>query len=165
MTMRASSRHALRIALAALAGLFVALPATADAPEGQYVAFVRNSPTIQDNYTKLEWERFFTRTLKSGAQAEAQCVAFGSGGRIPTIKELFTLLDEEPHSEYEFNKTVVKMIHQPAFGATTGVDAAYWSSTPAEGIDKVWGLSFADGKMVELDASSDAPSAYIRCVR
>ena len=164
--MRSSSRRALRLVLAGLAGSFVTLPATADAPPGQYVTFTRESTTIQDSETKLEWERFFTRTLKTSAQAQTQCDASFGGlpGRIPTIKELFTIFDEEPHTAYEFKGYVTRHVHQPAFGDTTGVDRPYWSSTPVTtDPTKVWGFSFADGAMVELDASS--ATAYIRCVR
>ena len=164
--MRSSSRRALRNLLAGLGGLLVTLPATANAPLGQYEAFTRDSPTIRDTETKLEWERFFTRTLKTGAQAQVQCDAYGAGGRIPTIKELFTIFDEEPHREYEFGKYVTRHVDQDAFGEYTGVDAPYWSSTPVTtDPTKVWGFSFADGSMVQLDVASPAASAYIRCVR
>jgi hypothetical protein len=161
MARRSSSlRHALGIAFAMTVS---SVPVLADAPAGQYLAFTKDTPTIQDDKTKLEWQRGAPRTLKTFAQADSQCDAFGAGGRIPTIKELFTIFDEEPHTVYDFGRNVTKQIDQSAFGSSTAIDAPYWSSTPATTAGNVWAFSFADGTMVELPRSSG--QAYARCVR
>ncbi len=153
------------LAFAALA--LVTLPVAADAPRGdatrlaQYEAFVRDTPEINDNYTKLSWERFATRQLRTYAAAETACTT-NFGGRLPTVKELLTIVDEDPHQEYEFGKTVTKAIDQLAFGSYTGVDKPYFSSTPTGTTDEVWGVSFADGTMVRLKKTDQA---YARCVK
>lgn len=152
--------------------LLVTLPVAADAPRGptpenpnrepQYQAFVRDTPVINDNFTKLAWERFAARTSRTFAAADTNC-AGAFAGRVPTVKELLTIVDEDPHQVYEFGKTVSKAIDQLAFGSYTGVDLPYWTSTPTGTPDEVWGVSFADGTMVRLNKTSG--QAYARCVR
>lgn len=159
-----------------LASLVLFAPSVlAGAPLGQYDQFVRDTGTIRDTFTKLEWERCAagqacradaaqttrTRRLWAAAQGSA-CAAFG--GRLPTVKELLTLVDEQPHQEYEFGKTVSKAIDQDAFGTYTSEDAAYWSSSPADQPGRRWGVSFRDGTMVSLP-ENDPTGFYVRCVR
>ena len=141
--------------------VMVAAPVLADAPLGQYEQFVKDDPTIRDTKTLLEWERFALRQKRGFAAAESGCSGFG---RLPTVKELLTLVDELPHQEYEFGKTVTKTIDQNAFGSYTSEDAPYWSSTPTDQANQVWGVSFRDGTMVRL-AKNDATGFYARCVK
>lgn len=155
--------------------VLVALPVAADAPNGsdpkraaQYDPFDRNSTVIHDAFTNLTWERFVPKIARTFDVAEAGCASSFSG-RMPTVKELLTLVDEEPHLEYDssLGKNVEVAIDRYAFGNGTGgpktfTDAAYWSSTPTGEPDEVWGVSFADGTMVRLKTSVQA---YARCVR
>jgi len=147
---------------AVVAAILVALPVGASAPADQYDRFDRTTPTIVDHYTKLEWDRFKTATSISFNAAIVTCPSIFSGGtpgRLPTIKELLTILDEQPHEEYE-QGLVTKMIDGTAFNQTP-VSQPYWSSTPAPG-GLFWALSFSDGSMVALPA---ATPAAMRCVR
>jgi hypothetical protein len=136
-------------------------PVLADAPIGQYEQFVKDTPTIRDKRTLLEWERFAPRDKETFAVAGANCP---STFRLPTVKELLTLVDEQPHQDYDIAlaKTVTKMIDQSAFGSYTGEDAAYWSSTPTGTANERWGVSFKDGTMVRMAESS---AGYARCVK
>jgi len=156
---------------AILAAILLALPAAADAPTNppQYAQFLADTPTIKDNFTHLEWDR---RTILSGIGAAAMwdsgravCSSIAvfkplDNGRLPTIKELMTILDEQPHNEYEFGAVVPKMIDQLAF-ADTPVDLPYWSSSPA-GVDTYWTLSFKTGLMEPRQKNA---TAHVRCVR
>ena len=144
--------------------ILLAVPAAADAPRDQYDRFDSDSVTIKDTFTKLEWDR--RAVFKSDyAGATGNCALLSSlesSGRLPSVKELLTILDEEPHDEYEFGKLVPKMIDGLAF-ADTPVDLAYWTSTPASAAgDTFWTLSFKTGLMAPLPKTS---SAYARCVR
>lgn len=143
--------------------LLVAPPLLADAPIAQYEPFDKDDTEIRDVHTKLLWQRdkVANQTKRTYASATASCVGFS--GRIPTVKELLTLVDEEPFSTYEFGQTVEKAVDQGAFGNFTAVDAAYWSSTPAGGGQR-WGISFKDGTMVPLN-ENDATGFYVRCVK
>jgi hypothetical protein len=158
-----------RLGPLAFALVLFALPVAANAPPQQYARYTKASAEIQDDQTKLAWERFNTRTKKQLAGARLQCNAFGSGARIPTVKELLTIVDEEPHTDYEFGALVQRTIDPSAFGSNTAIDAPYWTSTPTGNANananasEFWGVSFADGTMKRLNANSDA--AYVRCVR
>lgn len=160
---------------AVLGAILLALPAAADAPRNppQYAQFLADSPTIVDNFTVLEWERRIPRAgnAASFANGGLRCkgiftVLFpppspaGADGRLPSVKELLTILDEEPHNEYEFGAVVPKMIDQLAF-SDTPVDLPYWSSSPAGG-GLFWTLDFKTGAMVPM---APAALAHVRCVR
>ncbi|MDB4938155.1 MAG: hypothetical protein JWP87_5127 [Labilithrix sp.] len=150
---------------AVLAAILLALPAAADAPKNppQYDRFDSDSVTIRDLRTKLEWDRNAIHPGGTLPIAFSYCATLGtlqSLGRLPSIKELLTILDEEPDTRYEFGHFVTKFIDAPAFGDAP-VDLPYWSSTPAPG-NKFWTLSFNTGLM-EARASSE--NAHARCVR
>jgi hypothetical protein len=160
-------RVAARVVLVAL--LF-ALPAVAAAPRDppQYDTFDADSLTIVDNFTKLEWDRRAVLSRISYGAAGLGCSGLttlqngGSSGRLPTVKELLTLLDEEPHVEYEFGKYVSKMIDALAFDGAP-VDLPYWTSTPA-GAGKVWTVSFSTGAMTAVSSTDSAVKGNARCV-
>lgn len=159
-----------------LGAILLALPAAADAPRNppQYAQFLADTSTITDNFTKLQWERRPAVTDPDAmlGQAKIRCAALsltifksppGGPGRLPTLKELLTILDEAPHNEYEFGAVVPKMIDQLAF-AGTPVDMPYWSSTPASASgDMVWTLNFRTGEMKAVSTTSG--TAHVRCVR
>ena len=144
--------------------LLVVVPAAADAPQDQYARFDGDSATIVDTFTKLEWDRkgVFKTTQDLAAFNCGQLASLQMSGRLPTVKELLTILDEEPHQEYEFGKVVPKMIDALAF-PDTPVDASYWSSTQVPGTtDTFWTVSFATGLMT---AQAKTAQGNARCVR
>ncbi len=150
---------------ALLAGivLFV-VPAAADAPRDQYERFDGDSPTVRDFYTRLEWDRRGVLGNVTFVGASGGCttlVSLENVGRLPTVKELLTIVDEEPHDEYEFGKLVLKTIDQQAF-SDTPADLPYWTSTPAPGTDMFWTVSFQTGKM---EPRARTAKANARCVR
>ncbi len=148
-----------------LATALVAFPASADAPPDQYERFDGDSQSIKDNFTRLEWGRRSVYANVSFGAAQADCefaFSFGPVGRLPTLKELLTIFDEEPHTEYEFGALVVKHIDAVAF-ADTPATLPYWSSTPVTS-ETVWALSFANGRM-EPVATGAGGRGNARCVR
>ena len=96
-------RLTLRVALVAVA---VALPVSADAPIGgsdqQYENFDSGNKVIIDRFTKLAWDRPSDPypAPTSFDAAKAYCETQRSM-RLPSLKELLTLVDEEPHDEYD----------------------------------------------------------------
>ena len=135
MTNRRTTSHRMKRKLlprAILAAILLALPAAADAPQDQYERFDGDSVTIKDTFTKLEWDRkaVFKSDYDGAAGNCALLTSLQSSGRLPSVKELLTIVDEEPHQEYEFGMLVPKMIDALAF-ADTPVDLPYWTSTPA----------------------------------
>src|SRR5262249_7895537 len=55
----------------------------------------------KDNLTKLRWQRFPLLQLSTQSEARLYCASvLGGGYRVPTYRELLTLVDEEPHGEW-----------------------------------------------------------------
>ncbi len=103
--------------------------AQAAAPMGQYTLA---DATVTDTKTGLVWERRPPGMRQQWKEAMARCAALAPAGswRLPTIKELQTIVDE--------NATAMPWIDQTAF-PMTNVDmqpTQYWSSTP--GLDPLW---------------------------
>lgn len=150
---------------AVLAALLLTLPAAGRAPADQYDRFDSESLTIRDAFTKLEWDRRGVLQKVTYIAGDGGCALIGTlegVGRLPSVKELLTILEEEPHQEYEFSKLVNKHIDGEAF-VDTPVDLPYWTSTPgAPG--KVWVLNFSTGLMEQLPTDGTA-KAHARCVR
>jgi hypothetical protein len=148
-------RPALR---AVVVGIVVALPVSADAPPGQYDKFYSADRRIRDLKAGLVWERSV-----SPAPVEFANATCPAGRRLPTLKELLTLVDEDPHLEYDGTllKNVPKMIDTAAFGKETPVDYPYWTSSRGD-IAKIWTVDFGTG---ETDLTRDTDRRYVRCVQ
>lgn len=148
-----------------LAALVATLPAVADAPNDQYAAFDRNSTTITDRKTRLVW----TRTPSAALPFAAAAATCDAPARLPTLKELLSLIEEEPHAEYEGAENVTKMIDKRAFGLNetrvpyTPVDAAYWTSSLAGTGTSRYTVDFQDGRVSAVSPTNT--NARARCVR
>lgn len=148
-----------RLVVVALA---FAAPVFADAPvnsrDQQYENFDASDRWIVDRWTKLAWERPTSYgSQKSFVDAKTSC----PGRRLPTIKELLTLVDESPHEEYDSEKGAnrARAIDRLAFPKTP--PSYFWSSsTGSDG--RVWVVDFSDGSTALV--KSDNTSAYVRCV-
>jgi hypothetical protein len=138
-------------------GLLVALPVSAGAPYDQYGSFTGEDEQITDNFTKLVWVRDVS-PIGTFATAKLAC---GAGTRLPSMKELLTIVDEEPHLEYENNRVVPKMIDPSAFPDTPG--SLFWtSSVDPDDSNKVWTVNFRDGTASATEVTTT--QAYVRCV-
>lgn len=134
-------------------------PVMADAPPDQYRPFVRTDTEIQDPHTQLKWQRAVI-AQRNYQQAQTACPI---GYRLPTVKELLTLVDEEPHAEYESGQIVTKMIDRNAFPGTPA--EAFWTSSIFAGSaqpQRAWAVHFGTGVTAALD---EGESHYVRCVR
>jgi len=152
------------LAAVALAAAMVSL-ARADAPPDQYGLFSSASLTIVDNYTKLVWQRQATSGQYKFQDAATYCQTLSLDGyvdwRVPSYKELLTLVDEHPHFEYGNGGLVPHAIDPNAF-PQTAVDNYYWTSSvfpeaPIYG----YAVSFADGTGQQSLLSQQL---YVRCV-
>ena len=149
-TRRASTRR-LR-ALSALALLLLATsPVLASAPPDQYAPFLPSTNEIRDVKTGLLWDRRVQPVADYGA-AFAYCT--GRGKRMPTSKELATLVDEVGHDEFIDGRLVRLYIDEQAFKGTP--PGAFWTfkavSRPPFVID------FATGELTE------GAGVQVRCV-
>jgi hypothetical protein len=153
----------------------VASVARADAPAGansQYRYFDASAVIIIDNFTGLSWQRaaYPNLTFLAAANycANLSLGPLTTGWRVPSVKELLTLVDESPHSEYENGMEVPKYIDSHAFGLSlsgvgfTPVDAPYWSSSlyPTDS-SQGYVVQFKTGQTIIFPTGS---GVYVRCV-
>jgi hypothetical protein len=146
--------------LAFVALALFALPVMADAPPDQYRPFVRTDPEVRDAQTGLIWLRAPTQPVTFGG-ALAACPTGIVTYRLPTMKELLTIVDEEPHDEYENGALVPKAIDGNAFPSTPAV--LFWSgSSNAVDPTTAWAVDFMTGVATLHPKTETHP---VRCVR
>ena len=159
-------RRTLRVVVPASTIIMVGVLARADAPPDQYVNFDLADTVITDKFTNLSWQRTVTtQTDFPGAVAACNGLSLGtfpSGWRLPSYKELLTLVDESPHYEYE-NGPMQVAIDGNAFPGTpvTSNSGYYWTSS-ASGTSNVFVVEFRQG--TANTQTSSGSSAYVRCV-
>ena len=140
--------------VAAVAVIVVALTASADAnaPAGRYTTA---NGTVYDTKTKLTWQEAVPTGTYTWANAKAYCAGLslnGTGWRLPTIKELQTIVDDSQANP---------SIDTTAF-LSTPVDW-FWSSSPLAGSSSfAWGVDFTYG-VTSYNGVSDYHD--VRCVR
>jgi hypothetical protein len=116
-------------------------------------------PTVHDNRTGLTWQQYTSAsagaTQYTQAAATTACVALGSGWRLPTYKELVTLVD------YAQTGATGPMIDAVFTDTPSGET---WTSTPFVVTPpyQMWMVSFAYGSTGYN--TTNAPY-YARCVQ
>ena len=151
--------------LGVIAIIAVTLPTSADAnaPAGRYVVTSggpdagTGNGTVYDTKTKLTWQQTVSSTSYSWADAKTYCAGVGAslggtGWRLPTCKELQTIVDDS---------WIAPAIDPNAFPSTPVT--WFWSSSPVAGSSSVaWAVEFGYG-----DTVSDGVSLtnIVRCVR
>jgi len=146
-----NTRLALSIAaVPVLAGL--TLLAHADAPAGRYT--IANE-TVYDTKTELTWQQAVPSTKYTWADAKTYCAGLNlasTGWRLPTAKELQTIVDESRTNP---------SIDPNAFPSTPSDH--FWSSSPARGSSSyAWYVHFSLGNTSSNGVSN---TYYVRCVR
>ncbi|MES1157646.1 MAG: DUF1566 domain-containing protein [Haliangium ochraceum] len=148
--------HGFGVRFAAVALVVAATtPAAANAPAGNYTIA---AGVVHDVKTKLDWQQSVPATSYSWAAAKAYCAGMnatlgGKGWRLPTIKELQTLVDRSQAAE--------PTIDQAAFPNTP--PNFFWSSTPLAGSPSfIWCVNFSYGGAGNLE---DSDVHNVRCVR
>jgi hypothetical protein len=128
--------------------------AEASAPAGRYVVA---GGTVTDIKTKLVWQQTAPSATYTWANAKAYCQNVGgslggTGWRLPTIKELQTIVDESRPNP---------SIDPTAFPVAPA--AFFWSSSPVPGSPSLaWDVDFVLG----YAASVAMTNAFdVRCVR
>ncbi len=136
----------------------------ATAPLDQYKFFSKADATIEDLKTKLVWERRIEPTAMKFDAAVAHCNQYDGGGwRLPTVKELLTLVDEQPLGIYVGTKIEYPAIDANAFPGTPL--ANFWSATRHfDDVNDSVVVDFSTGRTKRLTADP-VNVAYVRCVR
>lgn len=136
------------------------------APSDQYGLFNLNNDVISDQQTGLHWQRYASATTVTWAGTFGLCSSlsldtYTTGWRVPSYKELLTLVDETPNTEYEGGGLEEKAIDTNAF-PRTAIDYYYWSSSTLSGQTGTgYAVDFHTGVPILLDALK---SGYVRCV-
>ena len=152
-------------------GYTIAAPAPGAAFAGQDAQYTGNEPSYQDNgdgtvtdlNTGLMWQQAPDLTNKvsfSNAFVQADALTLGGYGdwRVPSIKELYSLIDftgETGQSEASAIPYIDTTHFDFVYGDTNTeryIDAQYWSSTEYVGLtmggdETVFGVNFADGRI------------------
>ncbi|MDV7139767.1 DUF1566 domain-containing protein [Maribacter sp. TH_r10] len=162
-----------------------------DAFYGQDANYTGNTPsytdngdgTITDNVTGLLWEQDMGEKLtleKAMAKAEASTLGGYSDWRVPTIKDLYSLIQ---FTGQVMGEQAVEMFidtdyfDQPLGDVNIGereIDAQTWSSTEYVGLtmnsdETIFGVNFVDGRIKGYPkykkATGSANTMYFRMVR
>jgi len=124
-------------------------------PNRQFYTDLGNG-IVRDNVTGLEWQQATAPSTYTWQQAIDYCNNLSLGSyddwRLPTIKELATLIDSSQYSP---------SINSRYFPGT--VASEYWSSTSvATTTDIEWVMIFSSGQVVTRDKTK---TFYVRAVR
>jgi hypothetical protein len=111
---------------------------------------------VHDTLTDLVWQQQASTATMSLTDAQTYCSSAGSGFRLPTVKELLSIVDHMV--------TAGPPIDQTAFPNTPA--EAFWSSPPCTGSScPEWGVSFGHGSGGTFFYVSISISLKVRCVR
>jgi hypothetical protein len=159
-------RQTLRFLGALAAGGLVAIlamrlsvrPGRADAPAGRYQVDTVGG-TVTDTATGLVWQRTGPTGNMPWDAARTYCSAPpslpGAGWRLPTMKELLTLIDDSATGSTKIDGT--------AFPGTV-TNPPYWSSSDLAILTtRAWVVGFGNG--YTNDAGKASFTARVRCVR
>jgi hypothetical protein len=161
--MKASILCLLVTLVAALVAV-VTLPqsASANAPSGHYVVAAGSGTgkgTVYDTKSLLTWEQTTSSPLYNWADAKTYCAGVGAslggtGWRLPTLKELMSIVD--------YSQPTGPMIDPTAFPSTPV--GTFWSSSPYLISSSNWMLvDFGSGGAADGSAASGL--GRVRCVR
>jgi hypothetical protein len=108
----------------------------ANAPSGHYTSPLAG--TVYDTKSKLTWQQSVQTTLYTQSGAAMYCASLGSGWRLPTVKELVSIVD--------FSQTTAPLIDRSWFPGTAATDA-YWTLTFVAGSSQnyAWIVSVYNG--------------------
>jgi hypothetical protein len=109
-----------------------------------------------DTLTDLMWQQQASTTTMSQADAQTYCLSAGSGFRLPTLKELLSIVDHTVTSGAPINQTAFP--NTPTEG--------FWSSPPCDGSPcPEWGVSFITGSGSTFFDDGTSLTLKVRCVR
>ncbi len=150
---------AVSFGVTAIVAIFSTTPAGASAPDGRYT-YTTGSVTVRDTKTGLTWQRATPTALYAWADAKTYCASAdvstalgGTGWRLPTMRELMTLLD--------YSMATGARIDPAAFPGTPL--SSFWSASLLAGFStSAWYVDFSAGVP---STRANTLTFYVRCVR
>jgi hypothetical protein len=142
----------LRAALVSATCALLAGDVAADAPAGHFEV---DGEVVNDTKTKLTWQREVSSERLGAAEAASYCAELkvhGSGWRLPSIKELHTLVDET---------RTLPAIDASVFPSTP--PTFFWTASRVASFNQyLWAVNFSEG----TDAwFTEETLRFVRCVR
>ena len=140
---------------AAYIAMLAGTTADAQVPPGRYTT---TGGTVHDSMTNLTWQQISPSVTYTWALAKTYCTGAGTtlggaGWRLPTVKELLTIVDDS-RSNPSLDVT--------AFGPTP-TSFSFWSSSPVAGPPGyAWTVNFDIGVTISAAITDSVP---VRCVR
>jgi hypothetical protein len=128
-------------------------PVQAAPPPGRYLLEGQApNDTVTDTVTGLVWQRTLSASSYTWADATNYCTALGASWRVPSVKELLTIVDES-RSNPAIDTTVFPATPNGWLWTSSGS-----ASSPGDAwyVDFYHGTTYRDGK---------ASSSRVRCVR
>ena len=132
--------------------------ADAAAPSGRYTLTVG---TALDTRTGLEWVRDNSSGNADFAAATQYCATLnleGTGWRVPTVKELLSIVDDGATTSPVVDSTVFPMTKSGRYWSTTPVDC----NGTCDAATQRWTVHFGSGDNGNSPLDELAP---VRCVR
>ena len=128
----------------------------ATAPAGWYTTGSRDGiATVNDTKTGLVWQTTADPGTYDWSGARDHCAALGAGWRMPTLKELQTIVDEGAADEMPASIDISAFPDAPT--------TSFWTSSLFAGSEGLgWLVSFDGGNTYTMDVTS---SASVRCVQ
>jgi len=139
----------LLIVIGSAALLLGAPPVHAATPADRYQENAAND-TVTDTRTGITWQRTVSPGSYTWPAANAYCAGLGTGWRVPTLKELLTLVDPARHDP----------AIAPVFRDTPPM--IFWTATRNVHDKALWCVSFSLGY---TSTYSDTNTLRVRCVR
>jgi hypothetical protein len=122
-------------------------------PASRFV--VLSGGLVSDTLTNLVWQQQASTKTMAWAAAQTYCSGAGSGFRLPTMKELLSIVD------FTVQSPLGPMINQTAFPSTPA--DAFWTSSPFdESSNGAWSVDFSHGGSGDVYVSE---YCRVRCVR
>jgi hypothetical protein len=113
---------------------------------------------VADSATGLTWQRSGASSSMSFDGATSYCSSLGSGFRLPSLNELFSIVD------FTKAQSTGYLIDTTAFASLAGGTTFFWTSSPiAGGFQTIWTVDFQSGGRPE--AGRTYTSSGVRCVR
>jgi hypothetical protein len=135
--------------------------AHAKAPQDQYVLFNGSDAYVTDNYTHLTWERAHRGGINGVVYNDAKCP---TDFRLPSVKELLSLIDEVQHKEQFSGGPRTLSIDGAAFGGENADDGEFWTDTLGGTDSSRFVVAMGTGKTNKL-LPSLMVKAKFRCVK
>jgi hypothetical protein len=149
MSVASANKLTWGITLLGVYALTVSWTARADAPTDHYE--IQGAEAL-DRGTGLRWTRDAAPGKYEWAQGVEYCRGLGPGWRLPSFKELLTLVDPTVPSP---------LLDPEVFTKPAAEDSSFWSMTADLGRSVAWQVNFMDGSST---FSNGGQQRSVRCV-